>query len=75
MRTGRFRFRQDWRGRQILEVELSSPGDRFCSYRVRSWIQGTPSDAATITQRLNGTTAEKPAMTYEEFKNSLALYM
>lgn len=55
MRTGRFRFRETWFGRQILEVELSSPGDRFCSYRVRSWMRGTASDAANIMQRLNGT--------------------
>ena len=55
--TGRYRFREDWRGRQILEVEISVPflhGGVTPSLRKRVWVLATGSDAQDLLARLNG---------------------
>lgn len=52
MRTGRFRFRQDWRGRQILEVEVRWLQQHTSLHELR-WITASPSDAVNVLQALN----------------------
>ena len=56
-RTGRYRFREDWRERQILEVEISVPflhRGVTPSLRRRLWVKATGSDAQDLLARLNG---------------------
>lgn len=59
MRTGRFRFFRNWLGQQVLYVEVSYPADQYCSYRERSWIKATASDAWNIEQALDGLSSPK----------------